>query len=548
MAGADDITFDDLLPGQQQGATPTSPAAAPMASASGGATLTPDDIHFGDLVPPPPSVGADAAKAGAVGVGRGVLGLFGGAGDMLDLAGNAAEYVTQRGLKAVGALPSGVTPQSFGDIADSNRKLNEGTNILPRTEDLTKAVEQQTGAFYQPQTTAGKYAQTVGEFLPGAMLMPGNAAANALRLGVAPAVASEAAGQASQGTGYEGPARIAAAIAAGSLSGLAQRAVTPFPISPERQAMVGTLQQEGVPLTAGQVTGSRPLRYAESVLSDTPGAGGRAGAIDEAQRGAFTAAALKRIGIDANSAGPDVLAGAKQAIGNQFNILSGRNTATFDPQFGQDVGKVLNDYDGMTLPNQQAPIVQKTIDGFSQLGGSMPGTQYQAVRSNLDKAARGVTQANPPLSQALFGLRNALDGAMTRSITPEDASAWQDARDQRRNWKVIQQAATGAGENAAQGNISPAALRSAAVGQNRGAYATGEGDFADLARAGVGVMSPLPNSGTAPRMAIQHAMSQTTSDRADHRATHVREMSLGTLDRLLLSNEARNSIPAQAPQ
>ena len=356
--------------------------------------------------------------------------------------------------------------------------------------------------------------------------------------------------------------------------------------------MVGTLQQEGVPLTAGQVTGSRPLRYAESVLSDTPGAGGRAGAIDEAQRGAFTAAALKRIGIDANSAGPDVLAGAKQAIGNQFNILSGRNTATFDPQFGQDVGKVLNDYDGMTLPNQQAPIVQKTIDGFSQLGGSMPGTQYQATRSNLSKAANGIAQANPPLSQALFGLRNALDGAMTRSITPEDASAWQDARDQWRNWKVIQQAATGAGENAAQGNISPAALRSATVGQNRGAYATGQGDFADLARAGVGVMSPLPNSGTAPRMAIQHLanmggavvgaiagglthgaaggtegllagealapagpsvlgrmlMSRPIQAYLSNQALGEAPRPLGTLKRLLLSNEARNSIPAQAPQ
>ena len=37
------------------------------------------------------------------------------------------------------------------------------------------------------------------------------------------------------------------------------------------------------------------------------------------------------------------------------------------------------------------------------------------------------------------------------------------------------------------------------VTQNRRAYARGQGDFADLARAGEGVMKPLPNSGTAPR-------------------------------------------------
>src|SRR5690606_33780573 len=68
-------------------------------------------------------------------------------------------------------------------------------------------------------------------------------------------------------------------------------------------------------------------------------------------------------------------------------------------------------------------------------------------------------------------------------------------------------AAGGAGENAAMGLISPAALRQAVSRQGKGAYVRGQGDFAELARAGVAGMSPLANSGTAARMAVRGGTS-----------------------------------------
>jgi hypothetical protein len=70
---------------------------------------------------------------------------------------------------------------------------------------------------------------------------------------------------------------------------------------------------------------------------------------------------------------------------------------------------------------------------------------------------------------------------------------------------VLERASTGAGENAAQGLISPSALRSATVTkQGRRNYARGRGDFADLARAGESVMKTMPNSGTAGRLNAQN--------------------------------------------
>lgn len=65
-----------------------------------------------------------------------------------------------------------------------------------------------------PRTTVGRYAHTVGEFLPGIMAPGQSLARNALLYAALPGVASEAAGQATEGTSAEPYARLAAALAA----------------------------------------------------------------------------------------------------------------------------------------------------------------------------------------------------------------------------------------------------------------------------------------------------------------------------------------------
>lgn len=75
-------------------------------------------------------------------------------------------------------------------------------------------------------------------------------------------------------------------------------------------------------------------------------------------------------------------------------------------------------------------------------------------------------------------MRESLDDAMQRSIAqnnPRDLGGWQQARRQYRNMLVVEKAATGAGENAALGLISPSQLRNATVQQGRRAFARGLG-------------------------------------------------------------------------
>lgn len=356
---------------------------------------------------------------------------------------------------------------------------------------------------YAPRTTAGEYAETAGEFIPGA-LIPGATVGNALRFGVLPGLASEGAGQLTEGTGIEPYARVAAALAAPMLPALASRAISPFSgaISPERQRAITALQGEGVPLTAGQQTGSRGLQFAESELG-----GGRAASIIDDQARAFTEAATSRAGMQGSLATPDAMAANAQRLGQGFQNISARNAVRADPQFGNDMGRVLREYDRV-LPTAQREVVNNMADDIlaitSSNGGSIPGEVYQATRSRLGRMAQSARNSDPEYANALRGLRNTLDDAMARSVSPDDAAEWARLRSEYGNMKVLEKAATGAGESAAMGTISPAKLRQAATTGRQSGYARGTGDFDELARSGQAVMSPLPNSGTAGRIRAQN--------------------------------------------
>jgi hypothetical protein len=65
---------------------------------------------------------------------------------------------------------------------------------------------------------------------------------------------------------------------------------------------------------------------------------------------------------------------------------------------------------------------------------------------------------------------------------------------------VVEKAIDAPGSNAAQGIISPSALRNATrqvYGKRN--YVTGDGPFAELAQAGEAALRDLPNSGTTAR-------------------------------------------------
>ncbi|MCF7647310.1 hypothetical protein KQ944_18345 [Bacillus subtilis] len=306
---------------------------------------------------------------------------------------------------------------------------------------------------------------------------------------------------AKDGGKYGGLLGLAAPVAiAGATNGI-KKLVSPYTLPAERQAMAQALKHEGVELTAGQVTGSDTLRYAESEI------GGRvAKGLADRQREQFTRAALKRIGIDAERATPEVIDNAFTTIGKQFDDLAYRNNIVPDQKLAGDLKKVYQGYAELVNESARAPIVENVTKDIvnSAQKGNITGDAYQSLRSRLQRAARSTKDSD--LAGTLRGIGDALDEAMARSIlktNPSDIGGWQQARRQYKNLLVIEKSLAGAGENTALGMISPSQLRNAATQQGRRAYVRGQGDFAELARAGEALMKPMPNSGTAGRLSAQ---------------------------------------------
>lgn len=285
-------------------------------------------------------------------------------------------------------------------------------------------------------------------------------------------------------------------VVAAGVSKAARKAISPFTANAERTAAAQALRAEGVPVTAGQITGNRRLRFAEAELG-----GRKAADVMDNQAEAFSKAVLKRAGINASKATPEVIDTAFDQVGKRFDSLAAKSMVRPDQQMVTELRDVFNHYGQITPETMRSPIVQDVVnDIVKSVGGGKPisGQSYQNITSRLARAARGAT--NPDLKQTLYGIREVLDGAMERSLPQAQAGAWRAARNQYRNLLAVEQAATRAGEAAAEGLISPANIRNAVINQGRRAYARGQGDFADLARAGSMLLSPLPSSGTSERL------------------------------------------------
>lgn len=442
----------------------------------------------------------DVAKSAGIGVVEGGIGLA-------TLPGNL-EALGRIGINA-GAGLVGIKPP-----------VSEET-FLPTFDDWKGRVEEYTGEFYEPRSTLGKYANTAGQFASLAIGGPATAAARATRV-LAPAVASETAGQLTEGTSLEPWARAAGALVGPQLPNAARRMVTPNPVPADRAQQLATLQNEGVTaITAGQRTGNKPLRWAESVTADTPLSGGRAAAIDVQQREQFTRAALRRAGVQADRATPQVIDDAFQAIGREYDQFAQGGAVVGSRAFDSRLDTIARNYERMTPDAQRVPLVRSVADELTARttapnGARVPiqGRDYASIRSALQRARRGL-KSDWQASQAVQQLVDTLDQAMVRSLPrPQRAARLQQLRDMNRRYKnllAVEDAAAGAGEMAAMGLITPAQLKAAIKRHDKKNYTRNRSDMAPLARAGEAILSPLPQSGTGPRAFWQTMFAAPTA-------------------------------------
>ena len=198
---------------------------------------------------PTPSIGLgeDLARSAAAGFGRGAIGLTGLPGDVENLYNMAREKITGK-------------PPSERFFPTSEEMTQKAVTAFPQLEQHLD---------YQPEYTPSKYAKTVAEFapsaiIPGGGLKLGTRLAGAAGAGLATQAAENAlSGTPAEGTGWETGAKIAASIpgfmagtkAAGTISGIAGGALRPGAEAEARLAKemakdIATGGKYGAPMSA----------------------------------------------------------------------------------------------------------------------------------------------------------------------------------------------------------------------------------------------------------------------------------------------------------
>jgi hypothetical protein len=447
----------------------------------------------------------DYAMATTAGLGRGAAMVAGAPGTILDMGAKGLEWLARKGYSAITGDDTDDWDNTFLDA--------RGDNPLSAAAMLETQRQQTGGASdYKGERLGAQYAGTIAEFLPAATIGGGGLKA-ALQYGVAPAITSETAGQIARKVApdYEPAARAVTALATPFAIEGAKRLITPSPArSKEYLQFADDLEAEGVPVSAGQRTGNRDLMRREGMHNPEA-----AQHFQEVQDRAFTRAVLKRIGVNADAASPDVLEGAAKAIGQQFDDLTARNSLPVTRDLVKDLRNLQLEYASTSAANDRIGAVNNVINEVIARGkkvGALDGRYFQNTLSQLRRQARNLTYSNPNASHALDEIATTLDEAMQQSLVnagSADAEKWTAAREAWKNLRVIENAVVRPGQRNQFGTITPQALRSALTRtmRDKTKYARGNaGGLENLARAGNGVLYPINSSGTAENLRQSFSM------------------------------------------
>jgi hypothetical protein len=341
---------------------------------------------------------------------------------------------------------------------------------------------------FRGDTTAGRYAGTFGEFLPGAT---GAGLRGILGYAAIPSVASETAGQLTEGTAAEPYARVAAGLLGSVLGGGMTGATSPQPrpvgSNAETQRLAAYLQSQGVQPTAGQVSGSPMLRRMEGTITPRP-----------AQVEQVTQAAMASIGSQAARATPDALSDAAARIGQTMDdALSGVSIVPTS-QMAQAAEDVAENYLTMVPSASRVPrisgMVEEIVDAATSPSTSPIDLSLLRVwRTDLGRMLRSNDEATRTAAQQLRELiDSATDTALTAAGREADLASLATAREQWRNYLAVRDASTRVGSEG--GVLSPTQLNQSLIRVfGRDNYAVGRGtDLMETSRAAGELLRPLP--------------------------------------------------------
>jgi hypothetical protein len=452
--------------------------------------------------------------------------------------GEIITHLTARSLPArvagvAGQLGAGINTRAAQVAGALPDLYNRGLRAvgLPATPDgaytrgIQRGINAVVGEPPDPASDAERIARGVGGGMVDAasMLIPATAVARTAAVGstvgnVAATLAAQPATQIAAGAVGGGVATATGSDLAGLTAALTTplairggaRVVTPnlaTPDDPVRARLADAARRENIPLTAGQETGSRGMRNVEAAFATLPSTAGPQGRRMNDQADAFTAAALRYAGIGGTRATPEILSAARRQTGAEIGTIASRNTADFSQGARQQLEAIAANAEELR-GTETGRVVRNFVNRIlARLGpdGRLPGAAWHGEDIELGKALRG---ADGQLRNELAELRKAMADAFRAGASPDDVTAFNDARRRYGNIIDIENAVGGPGAAGAQGQLSPAQFASAVRRGDRRGYAEGAGEMNTLARVGeTFIRDAVPNSGTAERTLMSNLLT-----------------------------------------
>lgn len=418
---------------------------------------------------------------------------------------------------------------------------------------------------FEGKVNVGKMLDVGAQALPGALALGGGALPAFLG-----GVTSEAAGQATEGTPYELPARIA-----GSLPGawLGSKIATPLPanLTPQQARAVQIAKDKGIPLTVAQETGRG--RNIESAMARFPTSAGPFDRMAARQANAADRAALKEAGFVGDEVGAETMKALRNQVSGEFQAARDMpGLVEMSPKLFDDVAAAAAKH--RQLPeSMQAPAVERGAANIikykpqppkypalppaeevrravpeltaaqkweAKLGilpdgdigadatrsilhwfGPPPNvpipkqppqltnSQYQALRKSVGDLSDDMYRAGQPdAGRALAAMRNALDDAAGASLSADKVDAWKTARRHYQNFKIIEKAAgKGTVASRSAGTLSPSSLTTELRKKQGDAFSSTTGGLNDVATLKQYLADTFPNSGTPTMQAYQGIIS-----------------------------------------
>jgi hypothetical protein len=266
--------------------------------------------------------------------------------------------------------------------------------------------------------------------------------------------------------------------AAGAAKGIGGKIVGT--VSPTRAKLAQRAEQLGIPVTASQVSTSPLLKKYDQISGMMPFSGAQG--VSDNQLGSFTKAVSKTFGEDADEITPRLIASARKKIGSEIEAVGKNSTIKVDPQFQTDITKIVNDALGTLPENELQPIktLIKNISDKVDPNGNISGEAYTSLTNYKATLSKAQNSTNPNIRNVANEIRNALDDALTRNISPQEKQNLLNARRKYKNLMTIKSLA----EADEEGQVSPLRLMQKVMKMPGGKLNSGElGEIADIGRA-----------------------------------------------------------------